>query len=84
MVKKYKYGIKHKGMIFGWKDKELYRLSQVFNKKFLPLKKLKKIEVGNKYGYRICGDRFSDKQLKSMTIFINQEVQEIKSSDVPF
>ena len=84
MIIKYTYGISHKGMTFGWKDKQLYRLPQVYNKRFLPLKKLNKIKVGNRKGYRLCGDRFSDIQLKSMTIFINQEFQEIKDKNLPF
>jgi len=80
MILKYKYGFEFNGVLFGWKDKELYRLPQMIGKRFYPLKKCGSYEGG----YHVCRKRKSIQQLKSMTHFINFEVEEIESSDCPF
>lgn len=84
MIVKYKYGIEHNGMIYGWKNGKLHRLPQVYNKRFLALKQLPLITIGRKKGYRLSGDRLTLDQLKYKTIFINQMFQEIRDSDCPF
>lgn len=84
MVIKYIYGFKFDGILYGWKDKNLYRLPQTIGKRFYPLKELKEIEVGKKKGYLVGCKRKSISQLKDMTVFINFEYQAIKDSDCPF
>jgi hypothetical protein len=81
MIIRYTYGFEYNGILYGWKEKELYRLPQMIGKRFYPLRKCG--EWDDK-GYYLGADRKSFAQLKSMTVFINQEVHEIESSDVPF
>ena len=84
MIIKYKYGFEFNGFLYGWKDKELHRLPIFKDKKTLTFKKLKKIKVGNHFGYNVGRVKKSIKQLESMTIFINYELQTIKDKDCPF
>lgn len=80
MIIKFTYGLTFNGVIYGWKDKILYRLPQTMGKRFYPLKKCGTWEKG----FIIGRKRKSLKQLKDMTIFINYEYQKIKAKDVPF
>jgi len=81
MIIKYKYGFEYKGFLYGWKDKELFRLPTTKGMRtygLLPLKKW------NDKGYYIGRDRKSFSQIETMTNFINFEYQKIKDKDVPF
>lgn len=84
MIINYKYGISFDGILYGWKDKKLYRLPQMIDKRFYPLKELKLIEVGNKQGYNLNRKKKSLPQLEAMTVFIDKEVQTISDLDCPF
>lgn len=68
------------GILFGWKDKQLYRLPQMIGLRFYPLKKCGTWDKG----YIVARKRKSIKQLEAMTIFINFEHQLIKDKDCPF
>ena len=81
MIIRYKYGIIHNGIIYGWYDKKLYRLPQMIGKRYYPLLELTK--WSNK-GYHIGKVKKSFAQLESMTIFIDKEIQQIKDSSCPF
>lgn len=80
---KFKYGIYYKGYLYGWLDKDLYRLPKVGLKSF-HLRKLKPIKVGNQIGYNLARDKKSMKQLESMTTEINYTLKKIVSKDCPF
>lgn len=82
MILNFKYGLEFNGIIYGWKDKELYRLPQMIGKRFYPLKKCGTCFEGN--GYLLLGKRKSIKQLESMTILINKKISKVVSSDCPF
>lgn len=84
MVMNFKYGFEEKGFIFGWKDKELYRLSSIRRGRHYPLKKLKKIIVGNQAGYNINRKKQSINQLLDKTVLINKQVAVVQDSDVPY
>jgi len=84
MIIKYKYGFEFNGFLYGWKDKKLFRLPIQKEKRFYSLKEIKLIKVGNKNGYNVGRVKKSIKQLESMTIFINYELQTIKDKDCPF
>ena len=84
MIINYEYGISFEGYLFGWKDKKLFRLPQVINKRFLPLKELKIINVGNNKGYLLNQKRLSFSQLESMTGIINFKDEKVNSKDCPF
>lgn len=80
MTIRFNYGLFHDGKIYGWHEKELYRLPQMIGKRFYPKKKCAKWNDG----YFLGSDRKSKAQLKSMTVVIDKEIQEIESSDCPF
>lgn len=80
----FKYGFEENGFIFGWKDKELYRLSSQRKNRVYPLKKLNRIIVGNKPGYCINRKKVSLDQLRDKTILINQKVHIVQDKDCPF
>ena len=80
MIIKYKYGVEFEGVLYGWKDKQLYRLPQMIGKRFYALRKCGEWEKG----FIIGRKRKSLHQLRAMTIFINYELQEISDKDCPF
>lgn len=89
MIIKYKYGFELNGVIYGFKDKKLFRLPQMIGLRFYPLKEIPIVEEKRKSGifkgYRLYGKvRKSLTQVKSMLVFINFEHHEIKDSDIPF
>lgn len=81
-----KYGISHNNTIYGWLEKELYRLPVKIGKRYYGLKKLSKIEIGRKYGYKLSQKPFTEAQLKDKTVLLYDPyiVTEIKDKDVPF
>ena len=80
----FKYGFEHKGFVFGWHQKQLYRLPSA-NGKCYPLKKLNEIKVGKQIGYRIRRDKFSLRQLQAKTILIYRNIFIAeKNNDLPF
>jgi len=81
MIIRYKYGFRFDAKLYGWKNKELYRLPQIIGTRFYPLKKCGK---WSDKGYYLGSKRKSHTQLLSMTCFINFETEQIKDSDVPF
>ena len=84
MILKYKYGIDFEGMKYGWDKGILFRLPQTIGKNYYPLKKLTLIKVGCQMGYLLNRKRKSLPQLKSMTIYINFELQIIEDENLPF
>lgn len=84
MIINFKYGFEYDGFLYGWNNKDLYRLPSKSGNKSYGLKKLDSIIVGNGVGYRIKKQKLSIKQLKEMTIFIDKEYQIIKDNvDMP-
>lgn len=81
MIIDFTYGFKHDGVLYWWSEKKLYRLPQMLGKRFYPLLELNKWKDK---GYYIARQKKSFKQLKSMTIFINQKIEVIESEDLPF
>jgi len=80
MIIRYKYGFDFNGIIYGWKNKKLYRLPQMIGKRYYPLKECGKWVNG----YIVGRMRKSHAQLEYMTNFINYEHQQIKDKDCPF
>ncbi len=85
---KYKTGFTYNGMLFGIYERELYRLPQVLNKRFLPRKLMKlrkeKIGGGDWVGYQLRGRRKSLTQIRSMLRTINFSHEWVEDSDYPF
>lgn len=81
-----KYVVSHNNIIYGWLEKELYRFPVKIGNRYYGLKKLSKIEIGRKYGYKLSKKPFTEAQLKGMTVLLSEPyiVTEIKDKDVPF
>lgn len=84
MIVNYEYGLTSECVIYGWKDKKLFRMPQMIGLRFYPLKELNIINVGNNKGYLVNQKRFSMLQLESMTGIINFKVEKTISKDCPF
>ena len=88
MIINYIYGFKINDVIYGFKEKKLFRLPQMIGLRFYPLKEvpLRKEIIGKSSweGYLLRGQRKSLSQIKSLTVFINKEIEEINDSDCPF
>lgn len=83
MIIRYKHGFEVNGYMYGWRNKNLYRLPQVVKKRFYPLKKIKQIKVGSSKGYHVGRVKKSMSQLEAMTILINFKHQRITDKDCP-
>jgi hypothetical protein len=85
MIIKYKYGFFVNDVVYGFKDKKVFRLPQMIGFRFYPLLEIKLRKVGNKDGYLLYGNRYKSLiQIESMAVVIDKEVQLIKDSDCPF
>lgn len=86
MIINFKYGFTYKNLNFGWYKKELYRLPSFSNFRNYPLKKLSKIKINKKEGYRIARDRKTIEQIKELTELINYTyvVNGFNNKDTPF
>jgi hypothetical protein len=80
MIVRFKYGFIHDNKVYGWKDKQLFRLPQQIGLRFYGLKECKPW----KDGFVLGSSRKSLSQLQSMTILIDKEIQVITDPDCPF
>ena len=88
MIIKYKFGFEINGVLYGWKDKKLFRLPQMIGLRFYPLKEIKlkteKRKSGVFKGYQLYGNiRKSTKQLEHLTHYIDKSIEQINDSDCP-
>ncbi len=80
----YKYGLEYKGVLYGWKDKKLYRLPYIKDKRSYSL-----LEI-NFYCYKstlvanIQRTKLTMNRIKSLTKEINIELDSYVFSDMPF
>ena len=83
---KFKHGFTIGNFTFGWYNKELYRLPSESKRRVYSFKKLNKIKVGNKDGYRVLRKKYSLNQLRDLTTEINKNipVHTKKDKDLPF
>lgn len=74
MIITFKYGFEYGGFLYGWYQKELYRLPSTIGTRHYGVKKLNSIMVGNKVGYRVRRAKLTIEQLKDRTMLINREL----------
>lgn len=81
-----KYGVSHNNIIYGWLEKNLYRLPVKIGKRYYGFKKLVKIEIGRKYGYKLSQKPFTEAQIKEKTVLLSEPyiLTELIDKDVPF
>jgi hypothetical protein len=80
----FKYGFEYKGVVYGWKDKKLYRLPYTKNKRSynileIPFYCYKSTLVAN-----IQRTKLTMNRIKSLTKEINIELDSYVFSDMPF
>lgn len=80
----YKYGLEYKGVLYGWKDKKLYRLpytkdNRSYSLKEVPFYCFKSTLVAN-----LQRDKVTINKLKFLTKEINIEINSYICSDMPF
>ena len=80
----YSFGFEFDGIIFCWKNKELYRMPHVKDNRNYKKRKLELQKIGGSYGYFICGIPKSLTNLKSITKRIDHKEFMNINSDVPF
>ena len=80
----YKYGFEYKGVLYGWKNKKLYKLPYIKNKRSYTLKEIPFYCFKTTLVANIQRTKMTLNKLKFLTKEINIEVAEIVSSDCPF
>jgi len=85
MKQTFKYGFTYKGITYGWKNEQLYRLPSIISGRHFPLKKMNLIPIGMSKGYRVASDRKTIPQLTELTKEINFEYEIVgsESNDLP-
>jgi hypothetical protein len=83
-MKTIKHGIIHNGIIYGWINKELYRLPQSKGTLSFGLKKMTPCEVGNATGYYMGRRKKTIAQLQAMTQIINFRLFTGSDAETPF
>ena len=79
-----KHGILHDGIMYGWIDKQLYRLPSTKGNKTYCYKKMTPTMVGNNAGYYFGRRKKTLAQLQQITTIINQRIFLTKDEDLPF
>jgi len=80
----YKYGFYFKGVPYGWKNKKLYRLPHVKNKRSYGIKEITFYCFKTTLVCNIQKQKLTINRLKKLTAIVNFENIEIISSDCPF
>lgn len=80
----YKYGLQYKGVLYGWKDKKLYRLPYTKNKRSYCLKEVPFYCFKSTLVANLQRDKVTINKLKFLTKEINVEVSSYIHSDIPF
>ena len=80
------YGISYNGILYGWYEKELYRLPIVIGLRNFGFKKLNKVPIGNNFGYRLSQKGFTINQLLEITVLLNEPylIKKINHDSTPF
>lgn len=80
----YKYGLEYKGVLYGWKDKKLYRLPYTKNKRSYSLKEVAFYCFKSTMVVNLQRDKVTINKLKFLTKEINVEINSYIHSDIPF
>jgi hypothetical protein len=83
-VIEYKHGFEFDGIMFCWKNKELYRMPYLKGNRSYQKRKLIKKEIGNGFGYSICGVQKAMDNLEDITKSIEYKEIVFVDSGMPF
>ena len=87
MIIEINHGFVHSGMLFGWYQKELYRLPQMFNGRSYGLKKVNifHCKKRKKDFYQCYKSDLTLEQVKQKTVVIPKvTISQVSSKDCPF
>ena len=80
----YKYGFEYKGVVYGWKNKKLYRLPYVKEKRSYSLLEVPFYCYKSTLVANIQRSKLTINRIKSLTKEINIEINSYICSDIPF
>ena len=80
----YSFGFEFDGILYCWKNKELFRMPYNKDNRYYSKRKLKIQKNGGSYGYWVSGLFKSLSNLKQITRNINYTEELIIESDCPF
>ena len=80
----YKYGFEYKGVLYGWKDKKLYKLPYIKNKRSYSIKEIKPNVFKSTIVYNIQRTKLTINRLKTLTREINIETEIFSKTFCPF
>ena len=80
----YKFGFEYKGVVYGWKDKKLYRLPYTKDKRSYSLKEIPFYCYKSTLVANIQRSKLTINRMKSLTKEINIEINSYICSDIPF
>ena len=79
----YKFGFEYKNVLYGWKDKKLYKLPYTLNKRSYQLKEIPCYCFKSTMLYNIQREKLTINKLKLLTKEINFKIVGVDNS-VPF
>ena len=80
----YRFGLSYKGVIYGWKNKKLYRLPYTKNKRSYNLKEVPFYVFKSTTVCNLQRDKVTFNKLKFLTEEINMEVESFEEDFLPF
>ena len=80
----YKFGLKYKGVLYGWKNKKLYRLPYTKNKRSYTLKEIPFYVFKSTTVCNLQRDKVTFNKLKFLTEEINVRVESFEKDFLPF
>lgn len=80
----YKFGLKYKGILYGWKDKKLYRLPYTKDKRSYKLKEIPFYVFKSTTVCNLQRDKVTFNKLKFLTEEINVEINSFEKDFLPF
>lgn len=80
----YKYGFEYKGVIYGWKNKKLYKLPYVKNNRSYSLLEIPFYCFKSTIVYNIQRNKLTRARLEKITTEINTIIKSIIDDDCPF
>lgn len=80
----YKYGLEYKSVLYGWRDKKLYRLPYTRNLRSYQLKEVPFYCYKSSLVCNLQRTKITLKRLKGMTKEINYTLESFVSDDLPF
>lgn len=80
----YKYGFEYNGILYGWKNKKLFKLPYVKDKRSYQLKEIPLYLFKATFVANIQRKKLTLNKLKFLTEEINYKLETIEASECPF